>query len=61
LSVFAIALFLSILPFFMLDNLHYVYGNGMAMFAVWLAMLDYNSDAATAMVEKPEQLKAPST
>jgi hypothetical protein len=46
LSVFAAALFLSILPFFLLDNLHYVYGNGMAMFAVWLAMLDYNRDAA---------------
>jgi hypothetical protein len=56
LSVFAIAIFLSILPFFMLDNLHYVYGNGMAMFAVWLAMLDYNSDAAVATAENPERV-----
>jgi hypothetical protein len=59
LSVFAIALFLSILPFFMLDNLHYVYGNGMAMFAVWLAMLDYNSDAAVATAESPERANVP--
>jgi hypothetical protein len=43
----------------MLDNLHYVYGNGMAMFAVWLAMLDYNSDAAVATAESPERANVP--
>ena len=41
LSAFAAALFLFAVPFFMLDNLHYVYGNGMASFAIWLALLDY--------------------
>lgn len=60
LSIFTAAIFLSILPFFMLDNLHYVYGNGIAMFAVWLAMLDYNRDAAVAFAEDPEEETAPS-
>jgi hypothetical protein len=46
LSVYAAALFLSILPFLLLDNLHYVYGNGLVSLAVWIALLDYNSDAA---------------
>jgi hypothetical protein len=41
LSTFAAALFLFSIPFFMLDNLHYVYGNGMASLAIWLALLDY--------------------
>lgn len=56
LSVFATALFLSIMPFFLLDNLHYVYGNGMAMFAIWLAMLDYHHDArhATTTVDRQD-------
>jgi hypothetical protein len=48
LSIYAAALFLSILPFLLLDNLHYVYGNGLAMFAVWIAMLDYHRDVAAA-------------
>jgi hypothetical protein len=48
LSIYAAALFLSILPFILLDNLHYVYGNGLAMFAVWIAMLDYHRDVHTA-------------
>ena len=56
LSVFAAAIFVSILPFFMLDNLHYVYGNGMAMFAIWLAMLDYNRDAALDFAEDPKRV-----
>jgi len=48
LSIYAAALYLSILPFFLLDTLHYVYGNGLAMFAVWIATLDYHRDAAAA-------------
>jgi O-antigen ligase len=56
LSVFAAAIFLSIIPFLMLDNLHYVYGNGMAMFAIWLAMLDYNRDAALDVAEGPKRV-----
>ena len=47
LSIYAAALYLAILPFLLLDNLHYVYGNGMAMFAIWIATLDYHRDAAT--------------
>jgi len=54
--VFATAIFLSIIPFLMLDNLHYVCGNGMAMFAIWLAMLSYNRDAALDFAEVPKQL-----
>lgn len=46
LSIYAAALFLSVLPLMLLDNLHYVYGNGIAMFAIWVAMLDYHRDVA---------------
>ena len=46
LSVYVGALFVSILPLMLFDNLHYVYGNGIAMFAVWIAMLDYHRDIA---------------
>jgi hypothetical protein len=48
LSVYTTALFLSIIPFLLLDNLHYVYGNGMVIFAVWIAILDYNSSTELA-------------
>ena len=46
LSVYVGALVVSILPLMLFDNLHYVYGNGIAMFAVWIAMLDYHRDIA---------------
>lgn len=52
LSVYAAALYLSILPFFLLDNLHYVYGNGLAMFALWIAMLDYHRDVTVTPVSE---------
>jgi O-antigen ligase len=45
-NVYAAAIGLSMLPFFVFDNLHYVYGNGIAMFAIWIALLDYHSDNA---------------
>lgn len=40
-SAYAVALYVALIPYFMLDNLHYVYGNGLAMFALWIAFLDY--------------------
>jgi hypothetical protein len=59
-SVYATALFLSVIPFLLLDNLHYVYGNGMMIFAVWIAMLDYHwtaprssQDSTAASVPEP--------
>ncbi|MDK1292903.1 MAG: hypothetical protein QGM46_11320, partial [Actinomycetota bacterium] len=57
LSVYAGALFVSILPLMLFDNLHYVYGNGIAMFAVWIAMLDYHRDVHIAPAIS--QAKAP--
>lgn len=47
LSIYATGLALSMVPFLLFDNLHYVYGNGIAMFAIWIAMLDYHRDVAT--------------
>jgi hypothetical protein len=57
LSIYAAALFLSILPFLLLDNLHYVYGNGLAMFAVWIAILDYHRDVNTSSTLQHERLQ----
>jgi hypothetical protein len=58
LSLYATALFLSIIPFLVLDNLHYVYGNGMMVFAVWIAILDYNT--TTEVVPKDQSEVSPS-
>jgi hypothetical protein len=44
----ATSLFVFAVPFLLLDNLHYVYGNGMAGFAVWIALLDLHRRGTAA-------------
>lgn len=39
---YALGLFLAVLPFLLLDNLHYVYPSGIASFGLWVAVLDFH-------------------
>ncbi|MGI9584557.1 MAG: O-antigen ligase family protein [Acidimicrobiia bacterium] len=58
-STYLAALFLFTVPFFLLDNLHYVYGNGMAALAIWIAFLDYHSKARNTSHDSGDVLAPP--
>ncbi len=42
-SVYALGVFLAVVPFLLLDNLHYVFPSGIASVGLWVAVLDFNS------------------
>ncbi len=40
---YALGAFMAVLPFLLLDNIHYVYPSGIASFGLWIAVLDFHS------------------